>query len=63
MTGSTLSDASKRQKHRRLWDKKLSDAIQEYQIEKFEKGKASYQKIADKLGVNLSGVQPMTYWH
>ena len=52
MTRSTLSEASKRQSHRRLSSKKLSDAVQQYRIKKFEKGKASYQEIADKFGVN-----------
>ena len=52
MTRSMLSEASNRQSHRRLSSKKLSDAVQEYWIEKFEKGKASYREIADKFGVN-----------
>jgi hypothetical protein len=52
MTGSALSEASKRQKKRRLSNKKLNDAIQEYRMQKLEKGKASYRKVAAAFGVN-----------
>jgi len=52
MTGSTLSEASKKQKQRRLSNKKLNDAIQEYRTQKLEKGKASYRKVAATFGVN-----------
>lgn len=52
MTGSTLSEVSKRQKQRRLKNKKLNDAIQEYRTQKLENGKASYRKVATTFGVN-----------
>jgi hypothetical protein len=52
MTGSTSSEALKRQKKRRLSNKKLNNAIQEYRIQKLEKGKAPYWKAAAAFGVN-----------
>jgi hypothetical protein len=52
MTGSTLSEASKRQRQRKLLNKKLNDAICEYRTQKLEKGKASYRKVAVTFGVN-----------
>ena len=52
MTGSPVSEIFKRQKQRRLSNKKLSDTIQEYRVQKFEKGKASYWEIVDKFRVN-----------
>ena len=52
MTGSTLSQAAKRQKQRRLINKKLNDAIEEYQAQKDLHRKASYQKITEQFGVN-----------
>ena len=50
MTGSTLSIVSKRQKHRKLSNKKLSDAIWEYWVEKFEKGKHLTRKLHTSFG-------------
>jgi hypothetical protein len=52
MTGSTLSEAAKRQKQRKLVNKKMNDAIKEYGTQKLLYGKASYQEIAVKFGVN-----------
>jgi CRISPR/Cas system CSM-associated protein Csm2 small subunit len=52
MTGSTLSEAPKRQKQRRLSNKKINDVIQEYQTQRLEKGKASYRKVVAMFGVN-----------
>ena len=52
MTGFTLSEAAKRQKQRKLDNGRMNNAIKEYGAQKLLYGKASYQKIAGKFGVN-----------
>lgn len=52
MTSSTLSEAAKRQKQRKLVNKKMNNAIKEYGTQKLLYGKASYQEITVKFGVN-----------
>jgi DNA-binding XRE family transcriptional regulator len=52
MTGSALSEAAKRQKKRRQNDEKMKNAIEDYRAEKSLHGTASYQKTAEKFGVN-----------
>jgi DNA-binding XRE family transcriptional regulator len=52
MTGSALSEAAKRQKKRRQNDEKMKNAIKDYRAEKSLHGTASYQKTAEKFGVN-----------
>jgi len=52
MTGSALSEAAKKQKERRLVNKRAKDAIEAYRNEKHLHGTASYTKIAEKFNIN-----------